>query len=697
MKVFLFTPLLLVAICISCVITFKSNNLRKDSEGFNGAKENFLSNNSNLFNEHQNLTLHERHGLLKNISILKKKSRRLKKRQIFPEKIKQNNYGMILDSNASHFQPTTFLIPQNSFNKAQANVGSFDKLHSYKPPFNNNYGNHHQSSHKPYPNSFNRRFQYYRVVPVYLAFPYNYSEYMLGPVKLHTSNSPQTYMPRKSSNYKTLVSSINKNFKQDSDKHISELSNKMNQNLDTKQEHREKKSPSNCSVTIFNLPHLISLIDNILKNNYSKVEHKGSFSQNKTTTKSYVSNNKKLSQFNLLQVKNNLKTSPESDFDVPSYETNISQPFKNISVLHEKTTIKNKDFRNSKMEAKNNEINATEMEESVVPSTDTSNISRDDQTNIERSLPQKKNYFLPPHNENGIDFLDKDKGCDIGKQSHKKKSSINANGYFVPILKSFKEFRNGLSERMTIKNPYKKFNNNLKDKIKMKNEETIHEFKTAKNNFKIYPGSVSDVPLYDKNKIVQSSEKNTVPKTENQIENKTALKKKLLDDLLNDARRDDYREYESHGNSPKLFLSFSNENQKKEKLRKKKKSRNSNLRIKNDRSKLEIFKTEFKKREKLQRKLNKRKRVLSKTIPMNTSKYLSTKKISVTLKPTTPSDFDGLCSSLSASCCKGKNNSCVVRSGMNTCFCDENCLHLRDCCSDFTKVCAGKLFFEFIF
>ena len=49
-------------------------------------------------------------------------------------------------------------------------------------------------------------------------------------------------------------------------------------------------------------------------------------------------------------------------------------------------------------------------------------------------------------------------------------------------------------------------------------------------------------------------------------------------------------------------------------------------------------------------------------------------------------------------CCRGKDNTCkAVGPRMNgkstkTCFCDESCLFLGDCCTDFKDVCKGKTF-----
>ena len=48
-------------------------------------------------------------------------------------------------------------------------------------------------------------------------------------------------------------------------------------------------------------------------------------------------------------------------------------------------------------------------------------------------------------------------------------------------------------------------------------------------------------------------------------------------------------------------------------------------------------------------------------------------------------------------CCKGKDNTCrALGPRMNgkskkTCFCDESCLYLGDCCTDFRDVCKGKI------
>ena len=47
-------------------------------------------------------------------------------------------------------------------------------------------------------------------------------------------------------------------------------------------------------------------------------------------------------------------------------------------------------------------------------------------------------------------------------------------------------------------------------------------------------------------------------------------------------------------------------------------------------------------------------------------------------------------------CCTGKDNKCMTKgeretpSNKTTCFCDETCIVLGDCCADHKRVCIGE-------
>lgn len=47
-------------------------------------------------------------------------------------------------------------------------------------------------------------------------------------------------------------------------------------------------------------------------------------------------------------------------------------------------------------------------------------------------------------------------------------------------------------------------------------------------------------------------------------------------------------------------------------------------------------------------------------------------------------------------CCEGRNNSCIARSVNKTCYCDEHCLSVKDCCQDYKRCSKFQGWMKFI-
>ena len=48
------------------------------------------------------------------------------------------------------------------------------------------------------------------------------------------------------------------------------------------------------------------------------------------------------------------------------------------------------------------------------------------------------------------------------------------------------------------------------------------------------------------------------------------------------------------------------------------------------------------------------------------------------------------CASI-ATCCPGRNNTCsLLSNGHDDCFCDQYCISIQDCCSDYVDYCINR-------